>query len=59
MPENLEPKITISKILKEVSKYYSIPVNDIISSKRSALISHARHVAMYLSRELTNASLQK
>ena len=59
MPENLEPKITISKILKEVSKYYSIPVNDIISSKRSALISHARHVAMYLSRELTNASLPK
>ena len=59
LPDNLETKITISKILKEVSKYYAVSINDLASSKRSSLISHARHVAMYLSRELTSASLPK
>ena len=59
LPDNKEIIITISKILKEVSKYYSVSVSDLASSKRSALISHARHVAMYLSRELTNTSLPK
>jgi len=59
LPDNKEIVITISKILKEVSKYYSVSINDLVSSKRSALISHARHVAMYLSRELTSTSLPK
>lgn len=59
LPDNIEIKITISKILKEVSKYYAVTVSDLASSKRSSLISHARHVAMYLSRELTNTSLPK
>ncbi|MDD3519714.1 MAG: chromosomal replication initiator protein DnaA [Actinomycetota bacterium] len=59
LPDNKEAVITISKILKEVSKYYSVSINDLVSSKRSALISHARHVAMYLSREFTNTSLPK
>jgi chromosomal replication initiator protein len=59
LPDNKEILITISKILKEVSRYYSVSINDLTSSKRSSLISHARHVAMYLSRELTNSSLPK
>jgi len=59
LPDNKEIKITITKILKEVSKYYSVSVNDLTSSKRSALISHARHISMYLTRELTNTSLPK
>jgi chromosomal replication initiator protein len=59
LPENKEVQINPSKILKEVSKYFSVSVNDLISSKRSQLVSHARHIAMYLMRELTNSSLPK
>ena len=59
LPEDKDIQISASKILKEVSKYFSVSINDISSSKRSQLISHARHVAMYLIRELTSASLPK
>ncbi|MHB1376880.1 MAG: chromosomal replication initiator protein DnaA [Candidatus Humimicrobiaceae bacterium] len=59
LPENKEVQISSSRILKEVSKYFSVSINDLASSKRSQLISHARHIAMYLSRELTNSSLPK
>jgi len=59
LPENKEVQISSSRILKEVSKYFSVSINDLASTKRSQLISHARHIAMYLSRELTNASLPK
>ncbi|MBM3705598.1 MAG: chromosomal replication initiator protein DnaA, partial [Actinobacteria bacterium] len=45
------------KIVREVSRYFSIPINTIISSKRSQYIAHARQVAMYLCRELTSDSL--
>jgi len=57
--DDKEGKISTQKILKEVSKYFSIPINDIISSKRSQLISHARQIAMFLSRELTSSSLPR
>ena len=59
IPESGEQEISVSKILKEVSKYYSVSINDIVSSKRSQLIAQARQVGMYLSRELTSNSLPK
>lgn len=51
--------ITTQKIIKEVSKYFSVPINDILSSKRNQLVAHCRQIAMYLSRELTHDSLPK
>lgn len=57
--EDKEYIITTQKILKEVSKYFSIPINDLVSVKRSQLIAHARQIGMYLSRELTNNSLPR
>jgi chromosomal replication initiator protein len=57
MPDDKEYKISIQKIIKEVSKYFSIPINTLISTKRSQLIAHARQVAMFLCRELTSDSL--
>lgn len=59
LPEDKEIQISVSKILKEVSKYFSVSINDLTSTKRSQLISHARHIAMYLTRELTSSSLPK
>jgi chromosomal replication initiator protein len=57
LPEDKEYKISIQKIIKEVSRFFSIPINDILSSKRNKFISHARQLAMYLARELTSSSL--
>lgn len=57
LPEDRDYKISTQKIIKEVSKYFSIPINTLISSKRSQLIAHARQVAMFLCRELTSDSL--
>ena len=41
-------------ILDAVSDYYGLPVADIRGSKRLRPLVHARHVAMYLIRELLN-----
>lgn len=57
LPEDKEYKISIPKIVKEVSRFFSIPINDILSAKRNKFISHARQLAMYLARELTSSSL--
>ncbi|MBM3702032.1 MAG: chromosomal replication initiator protein DnaA [Actinobacteria bacterium] len=59
LPDNNEHKTSIQTIIKEISKYFSIPINDILSAKRNKFISHARHLAMYLSRELTSSSLPR
>ena len=59
LPEDKDHKINIQKIIKEVSKYFSIPIRLITSEKRSYLISRARHIGMFLSRELTSSSLPK
>lgn len=59
LPDDKEYAVSIQKIIKEVSKYFTIPISAIIGSKRSQLISHARQVSMYLSRELTSNSLPK
>jgi chromosomal replication initiator protein len=57
IPEDKDYKISNQKIIKEVSKYFSIPLNTLISSKRSQYIAHARQIAMYLCRDLTSDSL--
>ncbi len=59
LPDNSEQKINIPRIIKEVSKYFSIPINTLTGSKRNKFVSHARQLAMYLSRELTSNSLPK
>ena len=59
LPDDMEHRTSIQTIIKEVSKYFSIPINDIISAKRNKFISHARQLAMYLSRELTSSSLPR
>lgn len=45
--------VTIEKIIEEVSRTYGTTPEDIRSSKRSANISNARQVAMYVVREIT------
>jgi len=59
LPEDKEYSVSVQIIIKTVSKYFSIPISAIVGSKRSQLISHARQISMYLSREMTSNSLPK
>jgi len=59
LPDDTAKVITIERILQEVARYFSISAAKLISSKRAHDIAHPRQVAMFLSRELTDASLPK
>lgn len=56
-PQNMV--VPIEKIQTEVGKFYGIGIKEIKGAKRVQDIVHARQVAMYLSRELTDNSLPK
>ncbi|MBS7577766.1 MULTISPECIES: chromosomal replication initiator protein DnaA [unclassified Enterococcus] len=49
--------ITIDKIQTVVAKYYKIPKNELVGKKRNKEYAVPRQIAMYLTRELTDASL--
>lgn len=51
--------ITASIIIDEVCSYFGIKKEEILSSKRSQVITYPRQIAMYLCRELTDLSLPK
>ncbi|GGO95026.1 chromosomal replication initiator protein DnaA [Actinomyces gaoshouyii] len=52
-------EITTPLIMAQTADYFGITVDDLCSANRSRLIVHARHIAMYLCRELTDLSLPK
>lgn len=49
--------VTIDNIIKTVAEYYQIRVTELLNKKRTAVLAHARQVAMALAKELTNHSL--
>lgn len=51
--------ITIEAILKAVSEFYSVSINDLKSSSRKKTVAVPRHIAIYLCRELTEYSLSE
>lgn len=51
--------ITIEKIIGEVSRTFNISEKDIKSTKRQSKISKARHIAIYIVREITQASYEE
>jgi chromosomal replication initiator protein len=52
-------EITPQAILEETATYYAMEIADLMSKSRSRPLTTARHVAMYLLRELTGLSLIK
>ena len=58
-PAKGKPPITIELIKKVSSEYYSLRIDEMSSKIRTKEIATARQIAMYLCRELTNASLPK
>ncbi len=57
---HVEPKpIEITDIIETVSEYFNIPTRMITGQTRSQEVTLARHVAMYLAKQLTDHSLKE
>lgn len=50
-------KVTLDNILDQVSGFYGVSIEDLLSPRRSRDIAVARQVVMYLARDLTEMSL--
>lgn len=53
----LRRTFTLEQIVVFIAKHYNLPVDDLVGQRRTGRINHARQVAMYLARELTEFSL--
>jgi chromosomal replication initiator protein len=53
------PEVTIARIQEAVSQRFGVTHEELVSPRRSQAVAYPRQVAMYLSRELTDASLPK
>ena len=56
--EAIRQEISISDIAKAVGEYYGVSIKDFLSSARNQRVSSARHIAVYLSREMTQKSFE-
>ena len=54
--EGQRPRLTIGHIKDEVATHYNLKARDLESSSRKKEISQARHIAIFLSREMTDHS---
>ncbi len=59
MEEASSGMVTVSNVQKEVASYYDVRLADLSGRSRTATIVQPRQMAMYLSRELTHASLKE
>ncbi|MGI6235825.1 MAG: chromosomal replication initiator protein DnaA [Christensenellales bacterium] len=59
LPENKQKTMSIELIQQAVAEHYRLKVDDFKAKKRTRSIAFPRQIAMYLSRELTDASLPK
>ena len=57
VPAQKQKEITIPLIQEECASYFKIRLEDFKSKKRTRSIAFPRQIAMYLARELTDASL--
>ena len=59
LQEEAQNQITIERIQKKIVEFYHLRLGDMVSKRRPSNIAFPRQVAMYLSRMLTNHSLQE
>jgi len=57
LPKAYQHPVTIEMVQAEVARQFGFHVNDLRGNRRTQDIAYARHIAMYLSRDLTEASL--
>jgi chromosomal replication initiator protein len=58
-PQGDAPQVTIERIQEIVCERFGMTREELCSHKRSQNVVYPRHIAMYLSRELTDSSLPK
>ena len=59
IPEAAGPQITAATIMGQTASYFGLSIEDLCGTSRSRVLVTARHIAMYLCRELTDLSLPK
>jgi chromosomal replication initiator protein len=59
IPEAQGPQITAATIMGQTASYFGLSIEDLCGASRSRVLVTARHIAMYLCRELTDLSLPK
>jgi chromosomal replication initiator protein len=57
LPKTYQHPVTIEMVQAEVARQFGLHVNDLRGNRRTQDVAYARHIAMYLSRDLTEASL--
>ena len=57
LPKAYQRPVTIETVQAEVARQFGLHVNDLRGNRRTQDVAYARHIAMYLSRDLTEASL--
>ena len=58
-PGNIPTDALIEKILASVSRAYGVPADQMKSKKRTDTVTNARHVAIYLIKQLTELTLKE
>lgn len=56
--ESMHQEITIEKVARAVGEYYGVSLSDFLSSARNQRVSSARHIAVYMAREITQKSFE-
>jgi chromosomal replication initiator protein len=52
------PEVTVERVIDEVARTFGVSADEIRSQKnKSATISNARHIAIYITREITSLSM--
>jgi len=59
IPEAQGNQITAATIMGQTASYFGLSIDDLCGTSRSRVLVTARHIAMYLCRELTDLSLPK
>jgi chromosomal replication initiator protein len=49
--------VSVDKIQNTVANFFNIPMNEMLSQRRSRPLARPRQIAMYLSKQLTTRSL--
>jgi len=57
LPKAYLRPVTIETVQAEVARQFGLHVNDLRGNRRTQDVAYARHIAMYLARDLTEASL--
>ena len=59
MPDEADVKLTADTIKEAAAEYFSLTLEQLTGAGKARQVAHARQIAMYLCRELTDLSLPK